>query len=85
MLKTGFGSFYSDVKQLDRPKTSITRLTHSKGFSEIPLHRRIRRAYHMETIVYDTRSYKQLKSVQQSKVKIDSDQPETVYSWLDEF
>lgn len=39
----------------------------------------------METIVYDTRSYKQLKSVQQSKVKIDSDQPETVYSWLDEF
>ena len=68
-----------------RPTSSLTALTFvSEPHQRLPLNRRIRRAFRMETVVHDCRWKRDCLSTHKS-AQLESEQPETVYGWLQEF
>ena len=70
---------------ITRPKSSINKRSIDVYSQVIPLHCRIRKAYHMSTRSQLSPSQDNYHSIRSIKEKVDSDQPEAVYSWLDEF
>lgn len=68
-----------------RPTSSLTALTFaSEPHLRLPLNRRIRRAFRIETVVHDCRWKRDCISTYKG-AQIESEQPETVYGWLQEF
>ena len=68
---------------LSRPRTSLNKRSIDVYSQVIPLHRRIRRAYHMNTQSQLSPSSTNPSSLRIVKDRVDSDQPEAVYNWLD--
>ena len=79
----GFRTMSANTKTPSRPRTSVSKRTIDVYSQVIPLHRRIRKAYHIATRSDICLPAEQGSSA--SGVKVDSDQPEAVYGWLDQF
>lgn len=87
MLKnTGEGFHTQPSKSRIRPKSSITKRTIDLYAEAVPLHRRIKHAYHISSVANIPQNDQvPQKTRQKAETRVDSDQPEAVYGWLDEF
>lgn len=87
MLKNNSDGFkINQSRQKIRPRSSITKRSIDIYAEVVPLHRRIKHAYHISSITdinRDTKSFVRTATIYQNK--IDSDKPQTVYNWLDQF
>ena len=72
---------------LPRPKTSVTKRSINVYAEAVPMHRRIRRAYHMSTMSHFPPCSLATATTPFCRAKdtVDSEQPEAVYNLLDEF
>lgn len=80
---TATGFRYTPTQTQSRPRTSVSKRTIDVYNQVIPLHRRIRQAYQMGTQSNLCPSTDE--PMVSPKIKVDSEQPEAVYNWLDEF
>lgn len=87
MLKnTGEGFHAQPSKSRIRPKSSITKRSIDLYAEAVPLHRRIKHAYHISSIANIPQNDQVTQKARQKvETRVDSDQPEAVYGWLDEF
>ena len=76
----GFRKLVKSDLKIERPKSSISKRSIDIYSQVIPLHQRIRKAYHMKTA---SQLSPNIQSSQKVKQRVDSDQPEAVYGWLD--
>lgn len=87
MLGNSFHTCKKESRLLrHRPTSSLTALT-TLTYPEqrLPLHRRIRRAYHIETIVHDATCKRGSSTTHIGNAQLESEQPEAVYGWLRDF